>query len=99
MKLSMDLHPSWIKVLIVIFLIAGTQIGYTDFSYILYQLLWVPFSYFLNFQPFEDPKRSYSTTMYGIVFAAVVWSGIIYLLLSVRLKKRDRQDKRTHKQT
>jgi hypothetical protein len=91
MKLKLDFRPSIIKVLVPLLLIGGTQTGYTDFGYILYQILWVPFSYFLRIRPFVDPDRSYMTTMWGILLAAVAWSIIFYTILSVKICRSNRR--------
>jgi hypothetical protein len=87
MKICFNWRPSIFKVLIPLFLIGGSLIN-LDIGSFFYQILWVPFSYFLKFWPFIDTDKPWFASSCGIIFASVIWSIIYYLFLSLRLVRR-----------
>jgi len=86
MKICFDLRPSTLKLLVPLFLISGVLLR-LDVGLFFYQILWVPFSYFLKFWPFVDTDKPWFASLWGMLLASVVWSGIYYLVLSLRLTR------------
>jgi hypothetical protein len=89
-SLTLDLKPTAAKIAIATILIGGAclPVDDVDAAFITYQILWIPFSYFLRIAPFVASDKPWYIMQTGAVFAAVVWSALIYLLLSIKRVKR-----------
>jgi hypothetical protein len=82
--LRLDMRPTILKALVPLVLISVAFTNPDDLLFPFYQILWVPFSYFLRFQPLVCSDKPWFASMWGEAFAAIIWSFLYYFLLSVK---------------
>jgi hypothetical protein len=85
--MKIDLSATVGKCLIPFLIIGGVLFYESSYGFYLGQILWYPFSFFLRIEPLVCSDKPWFASRYGAVFAAAVWSAMLYCAVSVRRKE------------
>jgi len=55
---------------------------------LIYNTLWIPFSYFLNFPPFTTDDKVILVAPLGALVTAIFWGFVFYLICSPEIKHK-----------
>jgi hypothetical protein len=72
------------KAKLIILTALWVGVGIEPFSVLFREMLWWPFSFFLNFPPFVCNDKHWYVSPYGALLANAAWSFFIYVSLSIK---------------
>jgi hypothetical protein len=84
MKLKFDFNLSVIKIFLPLLLISFSLLPITGIRLVIYNFLWLPFSWLIRFPPFVCSDKPLYVANTGAFLAAVIWSGFFYLIFSLK---------------
>lgn len=88
MKITLCLKPTPLKCAVPLLIVgASLLLPLRGYTWLFFQILWLPFSLFMNVPPFVAIDKPWYIMPPGAVFAAVCWAILLYLLLSIRIKR------------
>jgi hypothetical protein len=86
-NISINIKPTLFKISIPAILLIGSPWPDIGIGFLIYNILWVPFSFFLNSPPFTYRDITSYVAPLGALVASVFWGLLFYFICSLQLKR------------
>ena len=86
MKIIFKPQPSALKLIACLTLVFLSFLSMDNLVFYLFYYLWIPLSPMFSYQPFVMADKPWYFSQQGAHLTAAIWSGVIYITLSIRKK-------------